>query len=181
MFKDRGSKFFAYAFPLNNKNQVKPFIDQLKEGHSKARHFCYAFLIQENNQDYYIANDDGEPNNSAGAPILGQIKSKGLSHVLVVVVRYFGGTKLGVSGLINAYKEAAKGALNESTVIEKKISQKLHFSCDYTNMGEVIAILGQLKVENQIKQGQKVHFDLEVESEIKEQLTNSLSHLGSFG
>jgi uncharacterized YigZ family protein len=141
-FRDRGSKFFAYAFPIADLQDVKTHLQALKKEHPKAVHHCYAYRIGTDGLQFR-ANDDGEPSGSAGRPILGQIDSAGLTNVLVVVVRYFGGTLLGVPGLINAYKTATTEALQKATVIEKWIEDVVHVSFDYPVMGEVMYLLRQ--------------------------------------
>ena len=126
LFKDKNSKFFGYAFPVENEDEVKIHIETLKKQHHSARHWCYAYQLGTHEEHYtYRANDDGEPNNSAGMPIFGQIQSFGVTNILIVVVRYFGGVKLGVSGLINAYKTAAQMALETSTIVTKIISKNI--------------------------------------------------------
>jgi uncharacterized YigZ family protein len=141
-FRDRGSKFFAYAFPISDVQDVKTHLQALKKEHPKAVHHCYAYRIGTDGLQFR-ANDDGEPSGSAGRPILGQIDSAGLTNVLVVVVRYFGGTLLGVPGLINAYKTATTEALQKAAVIEKWIEDVVHVSFDYPVMGEVMYLLRQ--------------------------------------
>lgn len=141
-FRDRGSKFFGFAYPVNTTDQVKEYIKALKKEHPKAVHFCYAFRIGTDGT-LFRANDDGEPSGSAGKPILGQIDSAGLTNVLVVVVRYFGGTLLGVPGLINAYKVATADALSIAPTIEKNIEQIVSLSFDYPSMSEVLYLLKQ--------------------------------------
>ena len=111
IYKEKNSKFYGYAFPINSKNHIPQYIKQVKSTHHSAQHFCYAYQIGETNVQYRV-NDDGEPKNSAGMPIYGQILAHDLTNILIVVVRYFGGVKLGVSGLINAYKTGAKYALD---------------------------------------------------------------------
>lgn len=140
LFKEKNSKFFGYAFPVTNEEQVKEFISQLKKQHHTARHWCYAFQIGTENI-YYRANDDGEPNNSAGAPIYGQIQSFDVTNVLIVVVRYFGGVKLGVGGLISAYKTAAQMALANSVIINKTIDIHYLLTFDYKNMNKVMRVI----------------------------------------
>ena len=120
LFKDKGSKFSSFAFPASSEEDVKKFLAELKKQHPSANHHCYAFRLGADKQAYR-ANDDGEPSNTAGKPILGQIQSKDLTNILIVVVRYFGGTLLGVSGLINAYKLAAAEAIQNATIIEKTV------------------------------------------------------------
>lgn len=140
LFKEKGSKFIGYAYPIEHENEVKPLIEQLKKEHHQARHVCYAYQIGVKNI-YYRANDDGEPNNTAGIPILGQIKSFELTNVLVVVVRYFGGTKLGVGGLIQAYKTSAKETLEQAIIIQKEILQKLYIEFEYPNMNKIMRVI----------------------------------------
>ena len=119
-FKDKGSRFIAFAYPIQTLEEVKQYVSILKEEHHKARHWCYAYRLGVDGTQFR-ANDDGEPAGSAGRPILGQIDSAGLTDVLVIVVRYFGGTLLGVPGLIHAYKTAAAEALTVAEVIEKNV------------------------------------------------------------
>lgn len=142
LFKDRGSKFIAYAFPISKVDEVKPHLDALRTEHPSARHVCYAYQLGTDGNDYR-ANDDGEPNGSAGLPILNQIKSKDVTNVLVAVVRYFGGTKLGVSGLINAYKEAAKDALDQVSVVERIPTETVNLQFPHSSIGEVERIIRQ--------------------------------------
>jgi uncharacterized YigZ family protein len=140
LFKEKNSKFFGYAFPVDSEEHVKEIIDQLKKEHFSARHWCYAYQIGTE-KIQYRANDDGEPNNSAGMPIYGQIQSFEVTNVLVVVVRYFGGVKLGVGGLISAYKTAAQMALEESEIIEKTIDKHFAISFSYAHMNKVMRII----------------------------------------
>ncbi|MBI1288396.1 MAG: DUF1949 domain-containing protein [Flavobacteriales bacterium] len=142
LFKDRGSKFIAYAFPITNVDDVKPLLDRLRVEHPSARHVCYAYQLGTDGNDYR-ANDDGEPNGSAGLPILNQIKSKDVTNTLVAVVRYFGGTKLGVSGLINAYKEAAKDALEKAAVVERIPTAIIRLQFQHSSIGDVERIIRQ--------------------------------------
>lgn len=141
-FKDRGSKFIAYASPLQNKNEFKLLLQQLKKEHPKAVHHCFAYRIGFEGNEFRVS-DDGEPAGTAGKPILGQIDSKQLTNTLVMVVRYFGGTLLGVPGLIQAYKSSAAMALQLIPVIQKPIEviYELHFN--YTLMNEVMSIIKQ--------------------------------------
>ena len=151
IFKDKGSKFLGYAFPITSEDEVNPIILSLKEKHHKARHWCYAWKLGLKN-DAFRANDDGEPNNSAGQPIYGQILSFELTNVLVVVVRYFGGTKLGVGGLINAYKTAAKLALESSKISIKTVDVRYSILFDYVNMNKVMRIIkdNKINIESQL-------------------------------
>lgn len=139
-FRDRGSKFLGFSFPVNNRDEIKEQLKQLKELHPKANHHCYAWRLGTNGTDFR-ANDNGEPSGSAGRPILGQIDSAGLTQVLVVVVRYFGGTLLGVPGLIHAYKTTAAEALAGIPVLEKEITVCFDLSFDYTQMNELMMLI----------------------------------------
>ena len=142
LFKDRGSKFHGYAFPVSSANEVKLRLDEVKEIHPSARHFCYAYQLGAEGLEYR-ANDDGEPNGSAGLPILNQIKSKEVTNTFVVVVRYFGGTKLGVSGLINAYKEATKDALEQSKIVTKIPMATVSIQFPHSKIGDVERLIRQ--------------------------------------
>tara|TARA_R110002072_G_scaffold85448_2_gene193615 strand:- start:16 stop:603 length:588 start_codon:yes stop_codon:yes gene_type:complete len=142
LFKDRGSKFIGWAFPISTVGDVKPHLEQLQADHLSARHVCYAYIIGTDENEYR-ANDDGEPSGTAGLPILNQIKSKEITNVLVAVVRYFGGTKLGVSGLINAYKEAAKEALDKAKVIVKTPKSVLRIRFPHSSTGNVERLIRQ--------------------------------------
>jgi len=146
-FEDKGSKFLAYTFPIMNEEDFKAALQQVQEQHPKATHHCYAYRIgiDKNN---YRANDDGEPSGSAGRPILGQIDSFNLSNVLCIVVRYFGGTKLGVSGLINAYKNATKDAFEKATIVEKDIMQNIDVFCTYIQVNDLFNFLKKIGVES---------------------------------
>lgn len=150
LYKDKGSKFIGYAFPVKTEEDVKLCIDSLKKKHHTARHWCYAWRLGVE-EFRYRANDDGEPNNSAGQPIYGQIIAKDLTNILVVVVRYFGGTKLGVGGLISAYKTTAKLILDEVVIIEKTIDVFYRLIFEYQHMNKVMRIIKEqnLKLENQ--------------------------------
>ena len=145
LFKEKSSKFFGYAFPIESEEEVKPILDQLRKLHPHAVHYCYAYQIGTEKISYR-ANDDGEPSNSAGAPIYGQIQSFGLTNVLVVVVRIFGGIKLGVGGLITAYKTTAQLALEEAEIIEKTIDIAFLISFDYKNMNKVMRVIKEKKL-----------------------------------
>ena len=136
-FRDRGSKFIAYAFPASTEEEWHACLEQVKKEHPKARHHCYAYRLGLD-QNNFRANDDGEPSGTAGRPILGQIDSFGLTNVFVVVIRYFGGTLLGTSGLINAYKLSTKEALENAKIIEELVEDKVRILFDYGKMGEVM-------------------------------------------
>ena len=133
LFKERKSKFYGYTFPIESEDAVKPILEELRKRHPSANHVCYAWQLGVTDIRYR-ANDDGEPNNSAGMPIYGQIQSFDVTNVLVAVVRIFGGTKLGVGGLISAYKETAKMALENSMITEKVLTQQITLVFEYSEM-----------------------------------------------
>lgn len=159
LYKEKNSKFFGYAFPIENEDEVKEILTEIKKQHFSARHWCYAFQTGTE-KIYYRANDDGEPNNTAGMPIYGQIQSFDVTNVLVVVVRYFGGVKLGVGGLISAYRTAAQMALEASEIIEKTIDSHFIVSFDYKNMNKVMRII---KEKNLDIVNQKMELSCEIE------------------
>ncbi len=141
-FKERGSKFIAYAYPIETAEDFKKHLQQLKKEHPKAVHHCFAYRIGTDGNNFRVS-DDGEPSGTAGRPILGQIDSKEITNAAVIVVRYFGGTLLGVPGLINAYKTAAALALQVTPVVQKQIEIKYSIQFDYTRMNEVMMVLKQ--------------------------------------
>ena len=145
IFKDKGSRFLSFAFPVNNENEINEHRQELKKKYFDARHHVYAFCLGAD-QSIFRASDDGEPSNSSGPPVLGQIRSFGLTNILIVVVRYFGGTKLGIPGLINAYKAAAKDALEKGRIIEKNVEIQLKLKFDYALMNQVMKLLKQERV-----------------------------------
>ena len=145
-FKDRGSKFFAYAYPVSSEDDVKQRLKDLRAERHDARHHCYAYVLGAD-QERYRSNDDGEPSNSAGPPIHGQIQAFDLTNILVVVVRYFGGTKLGVGGLITAYREAAKDALEQANVVTKEVRNTYTMDYAYDQTGPVKRLLEQYGAE----------------------------------
>ena len=149
-FKDKGSKFLAYAGPLSIEADFPIFLEKIKKEHPKARHHCFAWRLGLD-QNRYRSNDDGEPSGTAGRPILGQIDSFGLTNVGVVVVRYFGGTLLGTSGLITAYREATKLALSEAVIIEKIVENNYQIDFNYDKMSDVMNAVKRLNI-NVLKQ-----------------------------
>jgi len=170
LFKDKNSKFFGYAFPVKAEEDIKSKLELLKKEHHSARHWCYAYQIGKENITYR-ANDDGEPNNSAGMPIYGQIQSFGLTNILIVVVRYFGGVKLGVGGLINAYKTAAQLAIENSKIVTKTININYLIKFDYKNMNKVMRIIKekQLNIVNQ-----KLELDCQIHILVRKKEANSI-------
>ncbi len=145
LFKDKGSKFIAYAYPVYSEDEIKEIIQTIKKEHYSARHHCYAWRLGYEKL-HFRANDDGEPSSTAGKPILGQIQSYDLTNILIIVVRYFGGTLLGVSGLINAYRNAAQNAINNAEIIEKLVEKQLFIKFDYGVMNEVMKIFKDEKL-----------------------------------
>lgn len=146
LYKEKNSKFFGYAFPMTDEQQVKILLEPLRKRHFNAVHFCYAYQIGTE-KITFRANDDGEPSNSAGMPIYGQIQSSGLTNILIVIVRFFGGTKLGVGGLISAYRTAAQMAIEASSIIEKTIDVHYLVSFDYKNMNKVMRVIKEKNLE----------------------------------
>ena len=163
LFKEKNSKFFGYAFPVTNEEQVKNHIDELKKEHHSARHWCHAYQIGTENV-IYRANDDGEPNNSAGMPIYGQIQSFDVTNILIVVVRYFGGVKLGVGGLISAYKTAAQMVLETAQITEKTIDIHYVIKFDYINMNKVMRVIKEKNIDII---NQKMEMSCEIEIAIR--------------
>lgn len=159
LYKEKNSKFFGYAFPIFSEDEAKKILDDLRKQHHSARHWCYAFQIGTE-KIYFRANDDGEPSNSAGMPIYGQIQSFEITNVLVVVVRYFGGVKLGVGGLISAYRTAAQMALEVSEIVEKTIDIHYLVTFDYKNMNKVMRVI---KEKNLDIVSQKMEMNCEIE------------------
>lgn len=157
LFKDRGSKFFGYAFPVLSEDDIKNALEELRKKHSSARHFCYAWQLGTEKISYR-ANDDGEPSNSAGQPIYGQLQAFDVTNVLVVSVRYFGGTKLGVGGLINAYRTSAQLALDASEIVERTIDKDFQLNFGYDMMNKVQRII---KEKNLSIVSQKMELDCE--------------------
>ena len=161
LFKDKGSKFFGYAFPVTDEEEVKLYSEEIKKQHPKARHHCYAYRLGTDDLNFR-ANDDGEPSGSAGKPILNVLLSKNLRNVFVVVVRYFGGTLLGVPGLINAYKTATEEALAEAKLEEKTINETLQLSFDIAHMNDVMRIIKKHEL-NIISQDYTTQYILTIE------------------
>ena len=164
LFKDKGSKFLAYAYPVETEDEIKEHIQNLKKEHYSARHHCYAWRLGAD-KTQFRANDDGEPSSTAGKPILGQIQRLDLTNILIVVVRYFGGTLLGVSGLINAYRTAAADVLNQAEIVEQLVEVPFWVEFDYLNMNSVMKVF---KDENLPQK--KTDFDLrcKIRSSIRE-------------
>ncbi|MBP9847913.1 MAG: IMPACT family protein [Flavobacterium sp.] len=170
LYKEKNSKFFGYAFPVSNEEEIKEHLDRLRKEHFSARHWCYAYQIGTE-KIQYRANDDGEPNNSAGMPIYGQIQSFEVTNVMVVVVRYFGGVKLGVGGLISAYKTAAQMALENSEIVEQTINKFFTISFEYVHLNKVMRII---KEKNLQIVSQKMEMDCEIQISIRKKNVQNL-------
>ncbi|MBW8333108.1 MAG: YigZ family protein [Prolixibacteraceae bacterium] len=176
LFKDKGSKFISFAFPVNSEEEIKEIVQSIKKEHHSARHHCYAWRLGAD-QLHFRANDDGEPSSTAGKPILGQIQSFDLTNILIVVVRYFGGTLLGVSGLINAYRSAALDAINQAEIVEKLVEKWLLVEFDYGAMNEVMKIFKDEKLPQidplfDLKCKIKTHIRISELNRIEEALIN---------
>lgn len=177
IYKDKGSRFISIAIPVSDQEEIKPIIEKIKKEHHEARHHCYAYMIGHERLAWRV-NDDGEPSGTAGRPILGQINSYGLTNIIIVVSRYFGGTLLGVSGLINAYRSAAASAIENAGIIEKTLQEYYEITYPYISMNDVMRIL---KEENVGQSEQS--FDLECRIllnfriSFKEKILNRLSRI----
>lgn len=178
-YKEKGSKFLSFAYPVQSEEEVKQRIGELKKKYFDARHHCFAYMLGAD-ETRFRAFDDGEPNHSAGDPILGQIKSKNITNVLIVVVRYFGGVKLGVGGLISAYKAAAEDALNRCVIIEKEILQGYAFEYPYVSTPDVMKLVKEFDLvmhnqsfEEECKMEVSISIRLKTSFEEKVQLLNA--------
>ena len=158
LYKEKGSKFYGYAFHVTNEEQIKEHLEQLKKEHYNARHWCYAWQLGKAYEQYRV-NDDGEPSNSAGMPIFGQLQSYDVTNILVVVVRYFGGTKLGVGGLIQAYKTGAHLALENAKIVKRSIDETIQLKFEYPEMNTVMRII---KEEDLTIKSQKMELNCEI-------------------
>jgi uncharacterized YigZ family protein len=177
LFKDKGSRFISFASPVSDQDQIKTIIEAIRKEHHEARHNCYAFMLGQERTNWRT-NDDGEPSGTAGKPILGQINSFGLTNILIVVTRYFGGTLLGVSGLINAYRSAASSAIQNAEIIDCTVQEYYEIIYPYISMNDVMKILKEETV-NQADQ----NFDIECRIKInfrvsaRERILNKLMRI----
>ncbi len=162
-FKDKSSKFYAFAYPVKNDEEISFFREKLRKEYHDARHHVYAYRLGAEKK-IFRASDDGEPSNSSGPPILGQIKSHDLTDILIVVVRYFGGTKLGIPGLINAYKSAADEAIKNSDIITKTVNKTITVKFEYPQMNNVMRVVKEEKVK---LKDQKFELSCEITIEIR--------------
>lgn len=178
LFKEKNSKFFGYAFPIHSEEEVKTILEQVKKQHFSARHWCYAYQIGTGKNIYFRANDDGEPNNSAGMPIYGQIQSFDVTNILVIVVRYFGGVKLGVGGLVSAYKTSAQMALEASEIIEKTIDTHFLIRFDYKNMNKVMRVIKEKNI-NVVNQTMELDCLIEISCRLTQskEIFNAFDHI----
>lgn len=146
LYKEKGSKFISFSFPVSSEEEISNQLEKLRKQFHDARHHCYAWCLGPDRLNYRV-NDDGEPGNSAGKPILGQIESKNLTNILIVVIRYFGGVKLGVGGLIQAYKTAAREAIDDSIIVKRYVHSYYYLHFDYLAMNDVMKILKDMEAE----------------------------------
>lgn len=170
LFKDRGSKFFYFSFPVKNEEEIKIHLTELKKKYFDARHHCYAWMLGKDG-DQFRANDDGEPNHSAGDPILGQIRSNNLTNILIVVVRYFGGTKLGISGLIHAYKTSAALAIEENILVQEHVKTSVNIRFPYPVLNDVMKLI---KFHDLTIYAQEMMLDCEMQLEFRKGLEKSI-------
>lgn len=169
-YKDKGSKFYAFAFPVYSEDEIKAIQKKLRKKYHDARHHCYAFRLGADKK-IFRSSDDGEPANSSGPPILGQIQSKDLSNILIVVIRYFGGTKLGIPGLIKAYRTAALDAINNGKIISKTENINFKIEFEYPEMNSVMRII---KEENLDLINQKSELNCEITLSVRKKNVNSI-------
>lgn len=179
LFKDKGSRFISFAYPISDQKEIKPLIDILRKEHHEARHHCYAWMLGKERTNFRV-NDDGEPSGTAGRPILGQINSSGITNVLIIVVRYFGGTLLGVSGLINAYRSAAASAISNAEIINCTVQEYYELAFQYISMNAVMKVL---KEEN-INQSDQIfdincHIRINFRTSLKDRILTRLSRIES--
>ncbi len=142
LLKEKGSKFIGFAYPVDSESDIKYFLNHLKSIHSKATHHCYAYRLGINGENYR-ANDDGEPSGSAGLPIYNQLLAHQITNVMMVVIRYYGGTKLGVGGLVKAYKESAKYTLEQAEIITKELESKIELKFKFSQQNEIFTLLNK--------------------------------------
>jgi len=168
-YKEKGSKFFAFAYPVSTEEEIKEIQQKLRKDYYDARHHVFAWRLGADKKRYR-ASDDGEPSNSSGPPILGQIQSFDLTNILIVVIRYFGGTKLGVSGLINAYRTAAKEAIEANDIIEKTVMSYYRVEFSYNEMNSVMKLIKDNNI-NQTNQNFDLNCSLEISIKVSEENT----------
>jgi uncharacterized YigZ family protein len=172
IYKEKGSRFIALAYPVSDQKEIKPIIDTLRKEHHEARHHCFAYMLGKERAIWRV-NDDGEPSGTAGRPILGQINSAELTNILIVVIRYFGGTLLGVSGLINAYKSAAAMAIENAEIIELTLQEFYEISYPFAAMNNVMKIL---KEEDVGKSEQSFDLECSIKINFRESAKEKILH-----
>jgi len=179
LYKEKGSKFLAFAYPVDNEDEIKDILKNLRKKYFDARHHCYAYRLGADNK-VFRTNDDGEPTNTAGKPILGQIQSFSITNILIVVIRYFGGTLLGVGGLIQAYRSAAMEALNKAEIVEKTVNSIIDIQFEYKDMNNVMKILKSGNVK-QLKQDFNLdcYIRLSIRQSEEETLLNRLAKINN--
>ena len=173
LYKEKNSKFFGYAFPVTNEDEVKEHISELRKNHHGANHYCYAWQFGIHHVTYR-ANDDGEPANTAGMPIYGQIQSFGITNILVVVIRFFGGVKLGVGGLISAYRATAQITLESAEIAQRTINTEFTISFDYKNINKVMRIIKEKNLEII---NQKMHLSCEIIISVREKYADEIENI----
>lgn len=178
LFKDRGSRFIALAIPVTTQEEIKSRLEELRKEYHDARHHCYAWVLSPDRQAWRV-NDDGEPSGTAGKPILGQINSRELTNILVVVIRYFGGTLLGVSGLINAYRSAAADALDNASIIERHLVERWIVTFPYSAMNDVMKVLKDDSCNQSAHtySGNDVTLEISFRSSLSEHVTGRLGKI----
>ena len=177
LLKEKGSKFIGFAFPVNNVKELKNALEKIREEHPKATHHCYAFRLGMNGENYR-ANDDGEPNGSAGLPIYNQLLANNLTNILLIVVRYYGGTKLGVSGLVKTYKESAKLTLDEAEIITKELESDLEIEFDFHQQNIIFTLLNKFdgKIQDFLTD-EKCKIIAQIKTSQKENISEQLSEM----
>jgi uncharacterized YigZ family protein len=177
IYKEKGSRFVSYAFPVSSHEEINPILVKIRKEHHEARHHCYAYLIGQD-KNIWRVNDDGEPSGTAGRPILGQINSYELTNIIIIVCRYFGGTLLGISGLINAYRSASRDALQNAELTEKTVNEYYEISLPYISLNDVMKIF---KEENIVPSEQsfemECRFMINFRISIKEEVTKRLGRI----
>lgn len=178
LFKDRGSRFIAIASPVSSQEEIKNRLAELRKEYHDARHHCFAWMLAPDRQAWRVS-DDGEPSGTAGKPILGQINSRELTNILVVVIRYFGGTLLGVSGLLNAYRNAAADALNNASIVEKHVCQRWAITFPYISMNDVMKVLRDedCKQSEHAYNGSDVTIEIRFRASVSPQVTGRLEKI----
>jgi uncharacterized YigZ family protein len=178
IYKEKGSRFLSLAIPVSNQEEIKPILDKIKKEHHEAKHHCYAYIIGQERIIWRV-NDDGEPSGTAGKPILGQINSFGLTNIIIVVSRYFGGTLLGVSGLINAYRTSASTALQNADIVEKTLQAYYEITYPYISMNEVMKIIKEENIGQSDKSfGLECRIKVYFRASAKEEILNRISRIG---